>query len=425
MPVSRRLIATLHPSAAACLKILTVAVLWGGVPTGLARADFGQPVAIRFWPGGVVSLESQWDLEIVIRPGTPGDLPVELGGADLVISPMDASNLELAFRAAEDQPHQSQRIECGKLDHFLDRLPNQASGSLVANHEATYVSANAIQLKYYPSQGLTVVLDGVRIVVPLGLDGTVDAAPATTATPQVDAFLLPALSQQGVADELNSWLTRLQPRIVVVSQTSLADMPKDAIPASVSVLRRTCNTQAVSAYAQKATASPQWIQLEDVPWKMPEELEALFAKKEAACKASQDVFSKLSVKQLNFQPKNGTHTPRWNAEHMMGRELLFFSQIYAKQDAAIQPMNLNPEQMPPAYKAAHPNWNGMEEARQMQRVAQFSRRFAYLLQGLDLKQKAPGSFWTPEGLLKQMELHYNDHTSNVLIKFHLPDWPKE
>jgi hypothetical protein len=151
----------------------------------------------------------------------------------------------------------------------------------------------------------------------------------------------------------------------------------------------------------------------------------LFTEKEIACTHSQKVFSPLSVQQMNFKPSNGTHTPRWNAEHMMGRELLFFSQIYAKQDSAIRPMDLNPQQMPPEYVAAHADWDGGEEARQMRRVSAFSRRFAYLLADLDLDQKAPGSFWTPRGLLQQMHKHYDEHTANVIKKFELPQWPKE
>ncbi|MGI9429207.1 MAG: DinB family protein, partial [Bythopirellula sp.] len=173
-------------------------------------------------------------------------------------------------------------------------------------------------------------------------------------------------------------------------------------------------------------AKPQVVVLNFEPWAMPAELAELFEAKEQACRASQQVFAKLSAGQLNFKPSNGTHTPRWNAEHMMGRELGFFSEIYQRQlPGVIRHLDLNPKQMPPDYVAAHPEWSGAEEARQMERVSKFTRRFAYLLDGLPLDEKAPGSFWTPRRLLKQMERHYNEHTANVNKKFELADWPAD
>ena len=137
------------------------------------------------------------------------------------------------------------------------------------------------------------------------------------------------------------------------------------------------------------------------------------------------VFVQLSVNQMNHRPSNGTHTPRWNAEHMMGRELGFFSKIYSGIDPATLAIDLNPKQMPPDYVAAHPDWDGKEEARQMQRVTAFTRRFAYLLDGIDLEAKPSGSWWTVRGLLEQMQRHYGEHTAHVKEKFELSDWPDD
>ena len=62
----------------------------------------------------------------------------------------------------------------------------------------------------------------------------------------------------------------------------------------------------------------------------------------------------------------------------------------------------------------------------MERVESFTRRFAYLLDGMDLNKTAKGSaFWTPKALLKQMDAHYREHTANVVKKKDLPDWPKD
>jgi hypothetical protein len=111
---------------------------------------------------------------------------------------------------------------------------------------------------------------------------------------------------------------------------------------------------------------------------------------------------------------------------MMGRELLFFSQIYHAMDSSIPILDLNPKQMPPDYRPAHADWTGVEESKQMERVESFTRRFAYLLEGMDLNKTAKGSaFWTPKALLKQMEAHYREHTANVVKKKDLPDWPKD
>ena len=82
--------------------------------------------------------------------------------------------------------------------------------------------------------------------------------------------------------------------------------------------------------------------------------------------------------------------------------------------------------MPKDYKFAHADWTGEEEARQMKRVENFTRRFAYMLDGMDLDKKAKGSrIWTPRALLKQMERHYSEHSANVVKKMDLEGWPKE
>ena len=87
-------------------------------------------------------------------------------------------------------------------------------------------------------------------------------------------------------------------------------------------------------------------------------------------------------------------------------------------------IDLNPAQMPPDYHAAHPDWDGAEEGRQIGRAAAFVRRFAYLLDGIDADAKLNGSAWTIRGLCQQMDRHYHEHVANVRKKFALPDWPR-
>ena len=164
----------------------------------------------------------------------------------------------------------------------------------------------------------------------------------------------------------------------------------------------------------------------DTPPPVPEQLRELFDRMEAANRRSQDVFRQLSVEQMNFRPSDGTHTPRWNAEHMAGRQLLFFSQIYHALDPSIPVADWNPKQMPADYEARNRSWSGKDEARAMQRVDDFCRRYAYLLKDIQPDEKPPATSWRSLGaLLLQMEKHYDEHTANVKKKFQLPDWPKD
>ncbi len=172
--------------------------------------------------------------------------------------------------------------------------------------------------------------------------------------------------------------------------------------------------------------SGETLLLLDAPPAVPDQLRRLFDRMEAANRRSQDVFRKLSVGQMNFKPSDGTHTPRWNAEHMAGRQLLFFSQIYHALDPSIPVVDRNPRQMPVDYEARNPSWSGKDEARAMQRVDDFCRRYAYLLDDIEVNDKPPATSWPSLGaLLLQMEKHYDEHTANVKKKFQLPDWPKE
>ena len=168
------------------------------------------------------------------------------------------------------------------------------------------------------------------------------------------------------------------------------------------------------------------VALGDAVWEMSGELTALFEAKEAAAAESRETFAGLSAAQMSHRPADGSHTPRWNAEHLRATELLFFSQIYHALDPSVPVLNTAPKQMPADYQEAHPDWSGGREAEEMARVQAFVRRHAYLLDGLDLDEKAPGSrFWTPRRLLEQMVRHYGGHTANVVKKQSAADWPAE
>jgi hypothetical protein len=225
---------------------------------------------------------------------------------------------------------------------------------------------------------------------------------------------------------------QVRPRIVVPIHYKTADLTLpletadgflDALPDRYRLVSAPGNTLAVTAGAGPSVESPNVVVLKTRPWSMPGEMAALFESKQSAAAESAAVFDALTTTQMNHRPGNGTHTPRWNAEHMMGAEAEFFTAIYNSVDPSIAAMKLRPAQMPDAYHAAHPDWSGREEARQIDRVQRLTRRFAYLLADMPLDEKPPQIWWTLRGLLEQMQRHYNEHTANVMRKFELPDWP--
>ncbi|TWT68469.1 DinB family protein [Crateriforma conspicua] len=375
-----------------------------------AFAKSGDPLAIRLWPDDVVSVESFWGLEVYI----------DLGRASV----SDGAR-------ANDLDATSGRVTVGTdqaINHVLDRLPNQTLATWTPAEQTRVASPHAIRVRcpggrsedQAASSVFLIDADGVTIVVVAGdqlrsVQGQFvgDVRPDVMVIATDDAAKVQAWARK----ESNAAI--LPRRIVLSSASGSSDVDGS------NAHRIDHNTMAVSASGLKVQPM-QWFWMTDQPWQMKASLVKPFDAMEAACQKSQQVFAKLSAKQLNFRPSNGTHTPRWNAEHMMGRQLLFFSQIYHAIDDQIPVMDQNPKQMPPDYTPAHPEWDGVEEARQMQRVSDFCRRFAYLLQGIEPEDKAPGSRWpTLRALMKQMQRHYGEHTTNTIAKFELVDFPDE
>jgi hypothetical protein len=364
--------------------LLAIAAGWC---VGPASADEGQPLAVRVWPDQFISIESHWGLRLGIRLNgrSTKDIPVP---ADQVVSMSE------------------------RLGHVMLRAPNSDLVSWLPLGESKTIDPNQITVKSMEGGALQISVDGVCIVV-----ANSDSKIATEKkTEPIDVLFV---SQTGAEKEFdastNLCVGRFQPRIVL-------PIGFDAVKGE-NVQQIAHNTLAVAA-TEATELKRRVVILGDQPWQMPEEFEKLFIAMEKACAESQDVFAKLTVEQMNFRPANGSHTPRWNAEHMMGRQLLFFSQVYHSVDPTIQIMNLNPKQMPAQYVFAHKDWTGAEEARQLQRVNCFCRRFAYLLDGMKVTDKAKGTTWRSlQALLVQMERHYQEHTANTVKKFDLPDWP--
>lgn len=352
---------------------------------GFAIADPGDPIAIRRVEGGFV-VESMWNLSIRIIRGE-NTSTTDLSGVDLL-------------RAGVSVPRAANRFleEGSAFDSVLDRQGNEAAATWEPFRSDQEYSSNAIRVR--GGEGAVLIeLDDVRIAY---LDDDADIDEDT---------------QEKIKDA----------KVVIVGKSSGNAPPASAawvIHSSDGQEKATQNTFCVSSGSQEPE-SLQVVSLHANAVTLPRDIENLLVSKEEACKKSQAVFEKLSTNQMNFRPSNGSHTPRWNTEHMMGRELLFFSQIYHALDSSIPIMDLNPKQMPDDYVAKHVDWDGVEEARQMQRVSAFTRRFAYLLSDLPLAKRAPGSRWKLGALLRQMDRHYTEHTSNVKKKFELEDWPEK
>ena len=414
------------------------------------EADPGKPVAVRFWGQGLVTIETYWNLRIAIDPyalrigyDDPG---IE---ADLVLvthEHFDHNNVRLVRGATHVVRALDDTGAARTVDVVLDRMPNQDDAQL-SSAEATAVrSAHAVGVRSLAAfhdavagrdrgeVGMVLVeVDGVRILHCGDLGQPLLTPSQLAAIGNLDVLLIPVGGVYTIDGPEAARITeQVRPRIVVPIHYRTANLTLplepvegflDALPDRYRRVPAPGNTLAVTAGVGPTDERPYVVVLKTRPWPMPDELATLFEAKESAAAASAAVFDALSTAQMNHRPGNGTHTPRWNAEHMMGAELEFFTAIYHGVEPSLAALKLRPEQMPDAYTAAHPDWTGGEEARQIERVQRLTRRFAYLLADLPLDEKPPGSWWTLRGLLEQMQRHYLEHTANVTRKFELPDWP--
>lgn len=418
----------------------------------LAHADPGKPVAVRWWGQAMVSIETYWNFQIVIDPYS-----LSIGyedpklSADLVLTTHnhpDHNNPDIVREEPIVARGLKESGEFTEIYQALDRFPNHpetrwTNAKLRMARSPHAVVVTSIPAWHDDEQGaqrgavamLLIEVDGVRIVHCGDIGQSQFTVEQLQAMGKVDVLLMPVGGTYTVdGAQAAALVEQVQPRIVVPIHYKTPALNFDlagvdpflaALGSTYDIVRPVGNTLAVTASEAKAESKSRVVVLNYLPWEMPEELAELFAKKESASAKTAEVFAPLSAKQMNFRPSNGTHTPRWNAEHMMGRELGFFTEIYANVDPAVAKIDLNPAQMPPDYEAAHPDWTGAEEARQIERVSALTRRFAYLLADLPVDEQAPGSRWTPRKLLEQMARHYGEHTENVKLKFELTDWPQE
>ena len=299
------------------------------VPAVVTAAE-GEPIAIRFWEDHSISIESHSGLNLEIEPGSaPSDIKPPQHRVDQTVKAKS------------------------ELDHLLSRKTNEKASSFAKLEAGQSIPPDGIRVRSEnPSEnedahGLRIELDGVTIAVPVSL-GTKLSASQWEVEP-ADVLLIPMLEDEKTlaSPALLAYFKALNPKRVIVS----AEYPpqdlkvfQSAIGLATEPLTIEHNTFALSAGGLSRETAPQVVAVSDTPHELSETLETLFQAMEKSNLKSQQVFEKLSAKQLNFRPSNGTHTPRWNSEHMMGRQLGFFSQIFH----AIGPCHSGDESEPQA-----------------------------------------------------------------------------
>lgn len=423
------------------------------VPTPLALASEHKPVAVRWWGQSFVTIETHWGLTLAIDPYS-----LEIGyddpeiAADLVCithNHADHNNPDIVrgdprvLRCLDEQ-HNPQR-----LHHSLDRYPNQddvlvsdARLRIARSPHALYVRSipafhdNARGADRGHTGMLLVETDGLRILHCGDLGQHRLTPELIDAIGTIDVLLIPVGGVYTIdGPQAATIADALRARAVVpihyktdalTIDLDSADAFLDALPDRFEHRDVPGNTLAVTAGHGPTAEAPRVVLLNHEPWEMPADLADLFRAKEVAAAAAAEEYAALSANQLNHRPSNATHTPRWNAEHTAGTELLVMSAMLNAVDDSIPIIRETPAQMPPDYAPAHPEWEGPEQAREMQRIQDFSRRFAYLLDGLpldELPDGAPRFFGSLRGYLEKMADHYAEHVANVRMKYDLPDWP--
>ncbi len=405
-------------------------------PPAIAAEDENTyPIAVRWWGQSMISIENWWGTTVVIDPYS-----LEIGyddpkiDADFVLithGHFDHINSEMIG----GDPEVVQGLEDGAVRNFgmaIDGKPDivrvRTIPSFHDNKQGVDLGKNAMFL---------VETDGVRILHCGDLGQHQLTATQLEQIGEIDVLCVPVGGVYTIdGAQAVKIVEQINPRIVVpihyktkplIIALDTIEPFLEALPDKYTRVHPAGNTLAVSTAGGATRENPQVVLLNYKPWNMPEEIATLLDAKEAASRLSQGTFHALRTDQLNHKPSNGTHTPRWNAEHMLSAELFFFSSVYAQADPAIAPIKLFPNQMPPDYVAAHPEWNGIDEAMQMQRVQDFTRRFAYLLDGMPLDKLppgAPGFAGDLRGLFGLMENHYGEHTAHVHEKIEQEDWPK-
>lgn len=418
------------------------------------------PLAVRWWGQACISIETFWGFTIVVDPFVSNErlnYPKLDLAADLVLcthNHFDHAGVEAVKGKPAVLKGLTAEGEWADVDHVLDRLPNQAEAKLSKRSDASEPSPHAVTVKgiraYHDAESgakrgkdtmFLIEAEGVRILhcgdlgqaqltdeqlkaigtvdlllIPVGGTFTVDAEAALAITKQVKPrrwvwpihFKTSAVSGLPLV-ERDSFVAKAKE-----AGLSIREVKGNAI----AIARKPVNADAEAPKAGVVVADFKPVQpVEGVA----KALEAMRADRQALI----DAFGKLSMKQLDHKPSDGSHTIRWNFEHPMAAEAGFFSQVYHALDAEMPLVNIRAAQNPADYKPTHPDWDTAEMVRHVQRVAALTERFSYLLADVPADLQVEGTRFSVEGLTRLLVGHYKNHTSKAVKKFELPDWPKE
>lgn len=436
MPVEKRRTGWFSLLMKACdmeISLKALVTLLALLAPGFTSADPGDPVAIRRWEGGAISIETMWNLKAVVDFHNAANDELKADADYINATPQHAHvAVHRPPNSANPVVVDMKRRSYGKNAITINKWHLGERGKVVRVADDNGVLSEVLPKQNVASAPVVeLTVDGVSILV-IDADRLPEDVALDSALFAGQTVIVLSFSDSAVLKRANvaEFIKGTNPESVLLNSTTTTSTDaaaefQTAVASDGQASNRGANTFAVSA-SGFPHGGTQVITISDKPEAMPQQLADLFARMEKSCEDSQAVFEKLSVNQMNWKPSNGTHTPRWNTEHMMGRQLLFFSQIYNAIDPSIPVTDLNPKQMPKDYVFAHDDWSGAEEARQMERVSRFTRRFAYLIHDLDVSDRAPGSRWSSlKALLLQMEHHYTEHTANTVKKFDLEDWPQQ
>ncbi|HRY68313.1 MAG TPA: MBL fold metallo-hydrolase [Phycisphaerae bacterium] len=416
------------------------------------------PTAIRWWGQACVSIETFWGFTIVIDPFPATEqmgFPKPDLTADLVLATHEHFD-HTGFDVVKGKPVIVHGLRPDKnwaeIDHYLDRRPNQAEVKWRAKTEAGTPTSHAVHVKsihtFHDAESgakrgknamFIIETDGVRILHCGDLGHTL-APEQLAAIGPVDVLLIPVGGTYTVdPTQAIEVVKQIKPRRFVWPihfKTSVGKIPLATLDTFLSQAKQAGmpfrevrgNTIAVARQATKPDAKPgpvAVIACDFKPAKPGADMQAALESMRADRQALIDALGKVTKAQLDHKPSDGTHTIRWNFEHAAGAELNFFSQVYHAMDPEIPLIKWGPAQMPPDFKPRHPDWDSSEMVRYVQRTAAFTERFSYLLANTPADLKIEGTRFSVQSLSKMMVGHYRNHTTKAVLKFKLPDWPKE
>lgn len=424
---------------------------------GLNVDDESVPVAIRWWGQACVAIETFWGFTVVIDPFPATEqmgFPKPDLTADLVLATHEHFD-HVGFDVVKGKPVVVHGLKPDKdwaeIDHYLDRKPNEAEVTWLPKDKAGTPSSHAVHVKsihtFHDAESgakrgknamFLIETDGVRILHCGDLGHTLSAE-RLAAIGSVDVLIIPVGGTYTIdPTQAIEVIKQIKPRRYVWPihfKTSVSKIPLATLDAFLAKAKeaglpvREVKGNAIAAAQQAAkpdakAAAAAVIAADFKPVKPGADMQAALDSMRADRQALIDALGKVTKAQLDHKPSDGTHTIRWNFEHTAGAELNFFSQVYHAMDAEIPLIKWGPAQMPPDFKARHPDWDTAEMVRHVQRTAAFTERFSYLLANTPVDLKIEGTKFSVQSLSKMMVGHYKNHTTKAVLKFKLSDWPK-